>query len=361
MKPVVLALSFLVACSGIGAAIGAIASQTLDAARLERPARSVPLVQSRAPVGLTGRSPPCWALDHRPFAWHQPHGMRVLVTIPHFCRIGPDGQPGLYGSESGDTAARLDQVQRCLAALAQTFGPRQALISEGASPQANDALAVSMDVILVTAGDQHLAADLLPHLFLHCRTEAEPRCLGFVCHELMRERADRYDYFAYLEDDIEITDPLFFAKLAWFNGLFGHSALLQPNRFETAPNLQVMKMYVDGNTTQPEVPALHQDITVRPRLEAEAFGQPMLFQRVSNAHSGCFFVNAAQLARMAASPKFGTPNADFFGPLESAATLAIMRTFEVYKPARENAGFLEVHHVGRRFLVPNKQAGTQPN
>ena len=279
--------------------------------------------------------------------------MRVLVTIPHFCRTAPAGEgPGVYGSESGDTAARLIQVERCLAALAQTFGPRQALVAEGSSPAANDMLSLTMDVVLVTTGEQHLARSLLPHLFQHCPTDAEPRCLGFVCHELMREHAGRYDFFVYLEDDLEITDPLFFAKLAWFGGQFGQSALLQPNRFELAPNLQVMKMYVDGNTTRPEIPAMHQDITVRPALEAEAFGRTMQFKRVSNAHSGCFFVTAAQLERMAPSPFFGKPNAEFFGPLESAATLVIMRTFEVYKPARTNAGFLEVHHLGRRFLVP---------
>ena len=281
--------------------------------------------------------------------------MRVLVTIPHFCRrSGPDPSAALYGSESGDVEARRVQVEGCIAALAQTFGPRQALVSEQEDrPPANEALALSMDVVLVTTGEQHLAKELLPHLFLHCPTDADPRCLGFVCHELMREHAERYDFFVYLEDDLAITDPLFFAKLSWFNAAFGNSAVLQPNRFELAPNLRVMKMYVDGNTTHPDVPAQFQDISVRPELVAEAFGQPFRFKRVSNVHSGCFFVNREQLARMAGSPKFGKPNADFFGPLESAATLPVMRTFEVYKPARRNAGFLEVGHLGRRFLVPN--------
>jgi len=285
--------------------------------------------------------------------------MRVLVTIPHFCRKPmPGAAPGLYGSESGDIAARRNQVARCLAALQQSFGPRQSLVSSPPDRPANDTLAAALDVVLVTSGDQHLADELPSHLFLRFPTQADPRCLGFVCHELMRENAGRYDYFVYLEDDLEITDPLFFSKLGWFSSTFGNSTLLQPNRFELAADLEVMKMYVDGNTTHPEVPALFQDISQRPRLVGEAFGRSFLFKRVSNAHSGCFFLNAAQLARVAASPKFGQPNAEFFGPLESAATLMLMRAFEVYKPARENAGFLELHHLGRRFLVPSTpQAG----
>ena len=275
--------------------------------------------------------------------------MRLLVTIPHFCRRTP-GAPGHYGSESGDVGARLQQVERCISALHQTFGPRQALASQQATP-ANTTLGADVEVVLVTSGDQHLA-DLLPrHLFIQAATESDPRHLGFICHELMREHAHRYDYFAYLEDDIEITDPLFFNKLAWFNGTFGQSTLLQPNRFELANDLEIFKYYVDGNTTMPQVPALFQDVTTRTRLMGDALGRSFLFERVNNVHSGCFFLNAAQLARVAVSPKFGKPTDEFFGPLESAATLMIMRAFDVYKPARENAGFLELHHLGRRFLV----------
>ena len=289
--------------------------------------------------------------------------MRVLVTIPHFFRRAhraEGGEPGFYGSESGDAEARRQQVEQCLAALAQTFGPRQALMSDTDSPAANAGLAVQMDVVLVTTRDQHLV-DLLPiHLYLHCATEAEPRCLGFVCHELMREHAAAYDWFVYLEDDIEITDPLFFTKLAWFVQRFGPAALLQPNRYERCAVTQVMKLYVDGNTTRPELSATFQDVTQRPLLEAEVLGRVFRFKRVGNVHSGCFCVSAAQLRRMLDHPRFGKPNAEFFGPLESAATLVPMQAFEVYKPALDNAGFLEVNHVGRRFLIPATAPATTP-
>ena len=40
----------------------------------------------------------------------------------------------------------------------------------------------------------------------------------------------------------------------------------------------------------------------------------------------------------------------FLGPLESAATLGILRTFSIYKPAPENAAFLEIAHAGNAFL-----------
>ncbi len=275
--------------------------------------------------------------------------MRLLVTIPHFCRRNP-GEPALYGSESGDTATRLRQVGRCIAALHQTFGPRQSLAATPPTP-ANTTLGAAVNVVLVTTGDQHLSDDLPRHLFTQVGTDVPARNLGFACHEIMREQAGAYDYFAYLEDDIAVTDPLFFAKLTWFSQQFGQSALLQPNRYELASDLETMKLYIDGNTIDPSLAARYQDTGTRPRLLAEAFGRSFLFERVDNVHSGCFFLSAPQLARVAASPMFGKPTAEFFGPLESAATLMIMRAFEVYKPARENAGLLEVHHAGRRFLT----------
>ena len=207
-----------------------------------------------------------------------------------------------------------------------------------------------VDVVLVTTAADHLADALPRHLFVQYAAAIEPRHLGFLCHDILREQAGRYDFYAYLEDDIAVSDPLFLSKLGWFTQQFGPGALLQPNRFELAHDLDVMKLYIDGNTTCPDIPARFQDTAVRPRLIADAFGRSFLFQRVENAHSGCFFLNNEQLARVAATPGFGRPTAEFFGPLESAATLPLMRAFDVYKPARENAGFLEVRHLGRRFL-----------
>ena len=40
----------------------------------------------------------------------------------------------------------------------------------------------------------------------------------------------------------------------------------------------------------------------------------------------------------------------FAGPLESAATLGIMKTFRIYKPANDNAGFFEILHTNNRYL-----------
>ena len=110
------------------------------------------------------------------------------------------------------------------------------------------------------------------------------------------------------------------------------------------------KLFVDGQLRPGTVPDGLQDIGVRPRLVAPALGRSLEFRRVANPHAGCFFVNAAQMATLAEHPAFAKPDSAFCGPLESAATLAIMRCFDVYKPAMPNASFLEVRHLAQRML-----------
>jgi hypothetical protein len=78
--------------------------------------------------------------------------------------------------------------------------------------------------------------------------------------------------------------------------------------------------------------------------------QPVVFQRALNPHSGCFFLNAKQMAYWASQPYFLDRDTSFIGPLESVATLGIMRTFRIYKPGPAYASFLEIQHFGTAFL-----------
>ena len=272
--------------------------------------------------------------------------MKTLIVIPHAYLAGQH-RGRLYGSERTDPAVRAAALLRCVSALHQSFGSCQHMIGQAEDPRCNADIESALEVVVCTAGDQHLFDTLPRHLAQQYATGIHPRLLGFACQVMLRENAGRYDWFGYLEDDCEITDGLFFSKLAWFNAQFGPQALLQPNRFEISTGRVVHKLYVDGRLTQAE-PWLG---TAGARhLSAEALGRTWHFRRVSNPHSGCFFVDAGQMARLAADPAFGRFSDAFVGPLESAATLPILRNFAVYKPALANAAFLEMRHLDQRLL-----------
>ena len=72
-----------------------------------------------------------------------------------------------------------------------------------------------------------------------CHPE-DPRLLGFEAQRVLLEAAhaaetagEPFDYIAFLEDDILLTDADFFLKLRCFNRAFGDQYLLMPNRIET--------------------------------------------------------------------------------------------------------------------------------
>jgi hypothetical protein len=284
--------------------------------------------------------------------------MRILFTIPHYYNASGGGA---YGSLKADPKPRRGALATAVMGLHCTFGERQGLMAQPVVP-GNAFQAAAIEVVICTTGSHHLVAGLglPPELFRHQSTQAKPPFLGFECHAALKAGLGSYDYYCYLEDDLLLTDPLFFRKLEWFNGLAGDDAVLQPNRFEIAVGQAWHKLYIDGNLARPEISERLQDVTDRTVITGEALGAEVRFQRVNNPHSGCFFLNARQMARWAAQPDFLERESTFAGPLESAATLGVMRHFRVYKPARENAGFLEVRHLDNRYLGARGRAPARP-
>ncbi len=281
--------------------------------------------------------------------------MRILAAIPHYF----DPQRGSsHGSLRSDSAARIAGLTAAIAGLKQ-FEQHAFLLGLGSGPTnaVEQAHHARVDVILCTTGARHLLAQIpiLVNECTHRATGAEPRFLGFECQRALRERAGEYDYYCYLEDDLIIRDLWLFAKLAWFTRLAGRHALLQPNRYETDAHSKVQKLYVDGNLA-PEVTASLQDVNGAPEVSGEFLGSPLSFRRALNPHAGCYFLHAEQFAHWVRQPHFGRPDASFIGPLESAATLGVMRTFHVYKPAAPNMAFLEIQHSGAEILTAVEKA-----
>jgi hypothetical protein len=276
--------------------------------------------------------------------------MRLLFAIPHY--FDPEGS-GNHGSLRGDAAPRIQALADCLALLRQNFGRPQCEIDivRRTTVPTNQSTAVQLDIVVCTTGPEHLLdrLPLGPGYFVQHRTAALPRLLGFECHAVLRDRIGSYDYYCYLEDDLLMRDPWFFVKLRWFADQFGDEALLQPNRYELARDHIVHKAYVDG-PLHPSVTAHLQNVAEAPTLEGETLGRKIQFRRPLNPHSGCFFLNANQMATWAARPYFLERDTRFVGPLESAASLGVMRTFRIYKPALADGAFLEVEHPGVGFL-----------
>jgi len=223
---------------------------------------------------------------------------------------------------------------------------------------ANNSTDNLVDIIVCTTGKNHLINNItLPtNFYQHYSTSVEPLFLGFECQKVLGKKLEqKYDYYCYLEDDLIIQDSYFFRKLNWFNNMTNFVKLLQPNRYELGLNKYTKKCYVDGDLAL-RVTKPFQNVEVNKELKGILMNQPIVFQRALNPHSGCYFLTHEQLKYWTKSSDFAKPKTDFIGALESAATLGIMKTFEIYKTIPEYANFLEIQHYGNAFanLVGSK-------
>jgi hypothetical protein len=274
--------------------------------------------------------------------------MRILVTIPHYYKAAD----GAHGSSSASSLGRrIQALSEAILALHQLCGYRTCEIDIARKTAIPLPSTCHVDIVVCTTGTNHLVPELpLPSgLFRHHATQAEPLMLGFECHAVLQEFLDRYDYYAFLEDDLVIHDPWFFEKLEQFNRFTAVQDLLQPNRYEISASGPFAKAYVDGDI-RPQATSAFQDVTVQPTLKGHILGLPVQFRRPLNPHSGCFFLSQAQLEYWISQPHFLDRDVRFVSPLESAATLGIMKTFRIYKPDRVCANFLEIRHADHRFI-----------
>ncbi|MFZ4774865.1 MAG: calcium-binding protein [Terrimicrobiaceae bacterium] len=284
--------------------------------------------------------------------------MKVLVTIPHF--FDPSLKSG-FGSTTSPAAERLASLSTCIQGLRETVGTRQASLlfmhapvegrGNGRLAKVNDFSPTMLDIAVCTTGTSHLIGEDFPpgKTFHHVQTGVKPMLLGFACHKVLQEMLGKYDYYCYMEDDLLLSDPLFFVKLKWFTETFGADALLQPHRFEASGDPSLDKLYIDGPVKKDFTAKWH-DISPENKLVGNTLGRDFVFERPSNPHSGCFFLNATQMEIWAKAPHFLDGDTSFAGPLESAASLGIMKSFRIYKAAAKSAGFFELRHIANRYL-----------
>lgn len=208
-----------------------------------------------------------------------------------------------------------------------------------------------LDIIACPDGTRHLLDTLGPieARIRHPVAEGDPQFLGFACHGLLRDNRGRYGYYGHVEDDIVVTDPIFFAKRRAFDCRFGPDALLQPTRYETDPAGPMCGLYVDWRLAE-RVTVPYQDLREQPELALPFADETILYERTPYPSAGCFFLDDTQLAAWAGGDDFLDRDVSYPSPLDSAVTLSVMKQFRIYKPVPAQAAFLEVMHASPRWI-----------
>jgi len=286
--------------------------------------------------------------------------MRLLLGVVHYYSPGD----GRHGSLARDPLPRVRALRELILQLHRLFGASAASLNHMA--RRLDAVhdhADQLDLRLCVMQDRHVLSELPELQGLYHTTQCDPGnplLLGFGCQQMLASLAQQaeaegepYDYVGYLEDDILITDPDFFLKLRRFNVAFGDDCLLMPNRIETLERSgQICRFYIDGDynpsASEPYRRSGHRQLCL------EHLGELIRFEQPYNLHSGCFFLNRRQASTYFAAGHAQDLDVSFHSPLESAATLGMLKTFQLFKPALSCGRFLTVEHAGRNFmgLVP---------
>lgn len=272
--------------------------------------------------------------------------MRVLLAIAHYFR-----------AEEGSTHSSTDAHRReqRAAALRQaidswrgTLGATTVLNIEHRRFERIRGAVDGLNIVVLTNGSDHLLdedharARGVRHITVRLD---DPRMLGFAARRLFAEARNAYDLFCYSEDDLRLTDPGFVAKIMAFQDTFGWRRLLMPNRFEWNPAGPTLKTWIDGDLRPGATEAWRGPLPDEEFLRLGATA----FRRALNPHSGFHALTAVQLAHWMRQPHFGDDDCAFVSPLESAATLGVLKTFPIYKPFGPDAGFLEIEHLDTRF------------
>ena len=281
--------------------------------------------------------------------------MKILLAIVHFW--DPEGS-GRHQSLRPHPGPRVGALQQQILALRRLANQQYELHVSGQGIfRSNHSYRNQIDLHLITDGEHTVLEHLEPD-FRACITEVvtQPESgmmLPFEAHrhlgEVLRQDQDPgYDLYGYLEDDLIIHDPQFFQKIHWFQDLMGTTDLLLPQRVEylSRPHL-VDHLFIDGPMAESDQVGLNLEHGQPVVLKAP--GGDVLLEAPKNPHAGCFFLSAEQLRHWMDQPHWLDRDCGFVSPLESAATLGLMKTFRLYKPAFSNASWLELQHWGNSF------------
>jgi hypothetical protein len=280
--------------------------------------------------------------------------LRILVAIPHYFRVLKDGA-AIYSSQI-EPLGRIAALNGAIVALHRNFGPERHTLDGTTLPDEGDRHI--LDIVIVVSGDDHVLAEcgLDAPAYSIERVGGDPTLLPFHASRILGERSGAYDFYCYLEDDLIIHDREFFTKLVWFQHNFGAQAVLMPVRFEMSSRGIPAKVVIDSVLPEEYLLPFRRP-NQRIEISAAWHESMQTFEIPDNPHAASYFLSQEQMSYWMRQPSFSDRDKSWIGPLESAATFAIGRTFDIYKSSNPDPFFLEIEHYGTRYAQRHSPQG----
>lgn len=297
----------------------------------------------------------------------------VRACIPHFYR-GNNEKNGYGSSRPGSELARSLSLSNCISSLLRLqHSGHEALLHiadraiDHLPPEDGftNACSLKIEITVYTDGHNELS-DVLDfyqgRIRRHVVDVENPRLLPLAARDelILSGRDGNADIYLYLEDDIIIHDKNFLDKQIWFLRRTNHRFALMPHRYEQASRSNVDRLFVDGPLRKEFIKRF-----AAPQANV-ASGlykgvEKVSFDIAANPHSGSFTLSKEQVLALR---KQKLPISGFVSPLETAATLTVLKFFPVLKPSIEHRSFLMVEHGHPSFMhytsqLPHRHFSTQ--
>ncbi|MEY4975308.1 MAG: hypothetical protein RIQ97_503 [Pseudomonadota bacterium] len=275
---------------------------------------------------------------------------RLLLVIAHFFK--PDEKAQYSSTNARMRQARAAVLEQTLAQWRSLYDAPQTLDIAQRSFVRTPTPPVTLDVVVLVNADHHLLSRALIERYrlkIQNVDAPNPRMLPFAAHRVMANLADQYDVFVYSEDDLLMLDAQWLHKRQAFEAAMGPMRLMQANRYELNPRARCLKTYVDGDLVHRATQAHFDRLPDQAELAHSYLDQPVPLVRARNPHAGFFALSARQLRHWMAQPHFMDLDSSFISPLESAASLGLLKTFSIYKPAAPMQSHFEIRHLDTKF------------
>jgi hypothetical protein len=170
----------------------------------------------------------------------------------------------------------------------------------------------------------------------------DPEYVEFLVPDIFWERREDFDWFLFLEDDIQVYDSYTLEKLALFNRATGDpSVLLTPHLFEMYEGEEYYVNLLWPQFRESRECAWNRFATFT--VDGIKFGE------CNRPHAAFYCLNREQLELWQQSGRRWKNGVVTIGPIESAATYWLYEVFTLYKPHRENMHFFEVEHWDTKY------------
>jgi hypothetical protein len=275
--------------------------------------------------------------------------MRVLLVVPHFFKAIEKSSHS--SNNIGYKDYRKKSLDRLLLSWRAHFSEVATIDFPTKTFNIKPPSISKLDITLLTNDVNHLLEKSTLDFYQCKQINVEctnPKMLPFASYQIFERELENYDWFVYSEDDLLISDALFFNKQQIFQYEFGYKRLLQPNRYELNREGPRFKTYIDGDQSDVFYKTSIKNLPDHDQLIQNLNSYEIQYRRAKNPHSGFFCLSRERLKYWMSKDYFINLDCSFVSPLESAATLGILRTFSIYKP-ESNRGFLEIEHMDNKF------------